>query len=143
MIPYERKLQITELLEKSEVVSLEEICRALGGVSESTVRRDLKSMEEEGEVTLLRGGGARLKKGGYEIPVMSKQNKNVAEKEKIAKEAARLVHDGDSIYIDSGSTTLAMVKYLKNKDVTIVTTNALIYQELQNPIWSVLLQAVK
>ena len=58
MIPYERKLQITELLEKSEVVSLEEICRALGGVSESTVRRDLKSMEEEGEVTLLRGGGA-------------------------------------------------------------------------------------
>ena len=133
MIPYERKLQITELLEKSEVVSLEEICRALGGVSESTVRRDLKSMEEEGEVTLLRGGGACLKKGGYEIPVMSKQNKNVAEKEKIAKAAAQLVHDGDSIYIDSGSTTLAMVKYLKNNDVTIVTTNALIYQELQNP----------
>ena len=40
MIPYERRLQILDLLEKSEVVSLDEFCKSLGGVSESTVRRD-------------------------------------------------------------------------------------------------------
>ena len=38
MIPYERRLQIAELLEKNEVVSLDEFCKSLGGVSESTVR---------------------------------------------------------------------------------------------------------
>ena len=42
MIPYERRLQIAQLLEENEVVSLDELCDALGGVSESTVRRDLK-----------------------------------------------------------------------------------------------------
>ena len=49
MIPYERRLQIAELLEKNEVVSLDEFCKSLGGVSESTVRRDLKTMEKEGD----------------------------------------------------------------------------------------------
>ena len=75
MIPYERRLQIAQLLEENEVVSLDELCDALGGVSESTVRRDLKTMEREGEITLLRGGGACLKRDSYEIPVMSKKMK--------------------------------------------------------------------
>ena len=133
MIPYERRLQIAELLEQNEVVSLDEFCKSLGGVSESTVRRDLKTMEKEGEITLLRGGGACLKRGSYEIPVNSKKSKNVEEKDRIAKKAASLVEDGDSIYIDSGSTALRMVKYLKDKNITVVTTNALICSELQTP----------
>ena len=132
MIPYERRLQIAELLEKNEVVSLDEFCKSLGGVSESTVRRDLKTMEKEGEITLLRGGGACLKRGSYEVPVLSKKSKNVKEKDGIAKVAASLVNDGDSIYIDSGSTALDMVKYLKDKNITVVTTNALICEELQS-----------
>ena len=122
MIPYERRLQIAQLLEQNEVVSLDEFCEALGGVSESTVRRDLKTMEREGEITLL----------SYEIPVMSKKMKNVSEKDRIAKAAAELVEDGDSIYIDSGSTALDMMKYLRDKNITVVTTNALIYSELQS-----------
>ena len=133
MIPYERRLQIAQLLEQNEVVSLDEFCEALGGVSESTVRRDLKTMEREGEITLLRGGGACLKRDSYEIPVMSKKMKNVSEKDRIAKAAAELVEDGDSIYIDSGSTALDMMKYLRDKNITVVITNALIYSELQSP----------
>ena len=59
--------------------------------------------------------------------------KNVSEKDRIAKAAAELVEDGDSIYIDSGSTALDMMKYLRDKNITVVTTNALIYSELQSP----------
>ena len=88
-------------------------------------------MEKEGEITLLRGGGACLKRGSYEVPVISKFSKNVEEKERIAKYAADLVKDGESIYIDSGSTALMMIKYLREKNITVVTTNAMIYQELQ------------
>ena len=47
-----------QLLEKSEVVSLADFCKVLKNVSESTVRRDLKTLEAEGQIILLRGGGA-------------------------------------------------------------------------------------
>ncbi len=63
MIPYERRLQILDLLEKSEVVSLDEFCKSLGGVSESTVRRDLKTMEKEGEITLTQRWWCMFKEG--------------------------------------------------------------------------------
>lgn len=120
-----------QLLEKSDVVSLDDFCNDLKSVSESTVRRDLKTLEAEGQIILLKGGGARLKKGSYEVPVNSKSLKNINEKECIARYAASLVKDGESIYLDSGSTVLRMVKYLKNKDITLVTTNAMILSEIQ------------
>ena len=131
MIPYQRRMQMLQLLEQSEIVSLSDFCEALKNVSESTVRRDLKTLEAEGQIILLRGGGACLKKGSYEVPVNSKSIKNVNEKEVIARYAAGLVNDGESIYLDSGSTSLRMVRHLKSKDITIVTTNAMILQEIQ------------
>ena len=131
MIPYQRRMQMLQLLEQSEIVSLSDFCDALKNVSESTVRRDLKTLEAEGQIILLRGGGACLKKGSYEVPVNSKSIKNVNEKETIARYAAGLVNDGESIYIDSGSTLLRMIRHLKNKDITIVTTNAMILPEIQ------------
>ena len=131
MIPYQRRLQMLQLLEQSEIVSLNDFCEALKNVSESTVRRDLKTLEAEGQIILLRGGGACLKKGSYEVPLNSKSIKNVNEKETIARYAASLVNDGESIYLDSGSTALRMVRHLKNKDITIVTSHAMILQEIQ------------
>ncbi len=133
MVPYQRRSRIIELLEKDEIVNLVDICAALPDVSESTIRRDLKTLEADGEIILLRGGGASLKKGSSaEVPVMSKAIKNVNEKEKIAKYAATLVNDGDSVYIDSGSTLLRMARHLKGKNITLVTTNALFFSEIQN-----------
>lgn len=131
MIPHQRRLQMLQLLEQKEIVSLDDFCREIDNISESTIRRDLKTLEAEGQITLLRGGGACLKKGSYEIPVNSKTIKNVNEKEAIARYAASLVKEGESIYLDSGSTPLRMVKHLQNKDITIVTTNALIFSEIQ------------
>lgn len=132
MIPYERRLQMLQLLENKEVVSVEEFSKAFPNVSESTIRRDLKTLAKEGQIILLRGGGACLKNGSYEIPVNSKTMQNVSEKEQIARYAASLVKDGEAIYLDAGSTTLRMVKHLRDKNITIVTTNVLIFSELQD-----------
>ncbi len=131
MIPYQRRSQMLQLLEKQEVVSLDDFCRELNGVSKSTIRRDLKTMEAEGQITLLRGGGACLKQGSYEMPVNSKNVQYVNEKERIARYAASLVKDGESVYIDSGTTPLRMIKHLRNRKITVVTTNALVLTELQ------------
>lgn len=131
MIPYERRLQMLQLLENKEVVSLEEFEKSFENVSESTIRRDLKRLAKEGQIILLRGGGASLKNGSYEIPVNSKTIQNISEKERIASYAAGLVKDGEAIYLDAGSTALRMVKHLCDKKITIVTTNVLVFSELQ------------
>lgn len=132
MVPYERRRQILRMLEEKEVVSLEDFGSGLKGVSESTIRRDLKTLEEEGQITILRGAGARLKQGSYDVPVNSKSVQQVTEKERIAKYAASMVNDGEAIYLDSGSTVLRMVKHIRHKKITVVTTNALIFNELHD-----------
>jgi len=130
MIPYERKQILLAELEKQEVVNLESLCTALSDVSESTIRRDLKTLEKEGQITLLRGGATKAKSGSYDTPLISRSLLRVKEKEKIARAAADLIKDGDVVYIDAGSTPLLMIKYLKHKEITIVTTNAMVFSEI-------------
>lgn len=132
MIPFERRKQMLQALENSEIVTLEDFKQILGEISESTIRRDLKALANEGEIVLLRGGAAKLMSGSHETSLASRHILHVNEKDTIARFASELVQDGEVIYLDAGSTTLRMAKYLKNKDITIVTTNALIVPELEN-----------
>ncbi len=131
MIPYERRQKEIELLEGKEITQITELCGNFNEISESTIRRDLKALEGEGVVTLLGGGGICLRQGTFDTPVDSKFLQHTSEKERIAQYAASLVKDGDAIYIDAGSTPLMMIRYLKDKTFTIVTTNALVQSELQ------------
>lgn len=130
MIPYERRQIMLAELEKRELVSLDALCVALSGVSESTIRRDLKTLETEGQVVLLRGGAAKMKTGSYDTPVNSRNLLHTHEKELVARTAAALVKDGEVIYIDAGSTCLRMISFLKGKRITLVTTNAMIFPEI-------------
>lgn len=130
MIPFERRRQMLQALEKTEIVTVEDFKKILKGTSESTIRRDLRSLASEGEIVLLHGGAARKMSGSYETSFRSRNILNIKEKNAIAKFAAGLVSDGEVIYLDAGSTVLSMAKYLKNKEITIVTTNASIVQEL-------------
>ena len=66
MIPYERRQILLNELEKQDMVTLSDFARALHGVSESTIRRDLKILEGEGQIVLLRGGAAKIKTGSYD-----------------------------------------------------------------------------
>lgn len=131
MIPYERRKKILELLGRQEVGNFEDFGKAMPDVSESTIRRDLKALEGEGKIVLLRGGAARLKSGTYDIPLRSRNITCVTGKEQIAEYAAGLVKDGEQIYVDSGTTTVRMLKFLKQKEITIVTSSAIAIQELQ------------
>lgn len=132
MIPYLRKKKILDELEKKEIVYLEHFVGILQDVSESTVRRDLKNLSDEGKIILLHGGAIKLKRSTKELPVISKKLMNVKIKERIAKYASSLVQNGETIYIDSGSTAELMIKYLKNKDITIITTNTQIINNLED-----------
>lgn len=130
LIPYVRRKRILEEFEKTEIVYLEELVEALKDFSISTIRRDLRTLVDEGEIVLLRGGAAKLKVGSVDMSVQTKQFLNLGKKDKIAKLAASLVNDGEVIYIDSGTTTLNMMKYLKDKQITVVTSNTQVLNEL-------------
>lgn len=109
-------------LNGKDVVYMKELSEALN-ISLSTIRRDLLALQQEGEVVVMRGGAVRLKQEDYDEPVIKKKLVNFEQKEIIAKKAAALVQDGDYIYVDSGTTTVAMLKYLKGKNVTIVSSS--------------------
>ena len=66
------------------------------------------------------------------MPLITKQQVHTAEKDLIGKFAADLVKNGEVIYLDSGTTPLAMVKYLKHKDIQIVTSNTMLLFQLED-----------
>ena len=131
MIPYERRRKLLEVLSKKELVDLDELFEELKSVSPSTIRRDLKILSDEGQIVQLWGGGVKLKQGSSDTPVHSRSIVHIKEKDLIAKCAAELVKDGEVIYIDSGTTPLRMIKYLRNKRITVVTTNTILLNELE------------
>lgn len=130
MLPYKRRQQILQLLDQEDFVTVEQFKSSLEGVSESTIRRDLKAMDDEGIIVLMRGGASKVKESSQDTVIHSRLLLNTDAKEKIAHYAAGLVRDGETIYLDAGSTPLRMVKYLKDRPIKIVTTNLLIFQEM-------------
>jgi DeoR family fructose operon transcriptional repressor len=133
MIPYVRQRKIVEELEKKDIIYIDDLVGIFDEVSESTIRRDLKILEEEGQIQTLRGGGVKLKGSSYDIPVVEKESMYKEEKERIARFAASLVQNNEVIYIDSGTTCLQMLKYLKEKTLTIITSNIQVLSEIDSP----------
>jgi len=122
MIRYERKRLIIELLGKSDVAYIADLAEVTGA-SDSTVRRDIDELVKEGEVVALRGGAVRLSQRMTELPTAVKALINKDEKTAIAAAAARQVSDGESIYIDAGTTALQMIPFLTGLSLQIVTSN--------------------
>lgn len=119
----QRYQQILDLLNDKKTVSLQSLIEQLN-VSESTIRRDLSHLEKENKLTRVHGGAKKSFVLDSEQNIEEKTLKNSQEKNKIGEYAASIVKDTDSIYLDAGTTTYAMIPYLKNKDIT-VTTNGI------------------
>lgn len=124
MLTPERQRLILQLVKEKNVVKIHELVE-LTGTSESTIRRDLSQLEQDKQLKRVHGGAARLQGKLQEPSMNEKSSKNLQEKQQIAKYAATLVEDGDSIYLDAGSTTFEMIKYLQNRNIVIVTNGLL------------------
>lgn len=94
-------------------------------VTEVTIRQDLERLEQEGLIRR-EHGGAILNQQRDDIGELQLVNQqNMEEKRAIAAEAVKLIHDGDTIILDSGSTTTEIAKLLKGFHSLQVITNAL------------------
>lgn len=103
-----------------ETVSIDELCEVFG-VSKNTIRRDLNELEMRGHITKVYGGVTATVPGGA-VPTPIRSGLNMADKSLIGRLAAEEISDGDTIFIDSGTTTLCLLRYLvAKKHITIIT----------------------
>lgn len=120
MLTEERYKYILDKLAQQGLVKSQDLMKETN-CSESTIRRDLDVLEEQGLLVRVHGGAKRVYEVERELPVVEKTLKNVQEKKEIAEYAAMLVKDGDTIFLDAGTTTLYMIPFLKHKNIRIVT----------------------
>lgn len=127
----ERRREIINILKDREYVTVEEFSKVLG-VSTVTIRTDLSALEAEGSLIRTHGGAMKSEKKGTLRFISNTMSENELEKKSIASKASNLIKDGSTIIIDSGSTTIHLAEYLKDKKVTVVTNNILAQDMLKN-----------
>jgi DeoR/GlpR family transcriptional regulator of sugar metabolism len=128
MRPLERQRAIVSLVERQGDLTVEEAGRTLG-ISPATVRRDFVELSRRGALNKTWGGVKRSPSAppsGDMLPSSLRENLNAPQKDRIARRACELVHDGDVLIIDGGTTTLRMAHYLANRPVRILTNSILI-----------------
>jgi len=120
-----RRDAIRRCIEVTGHVSIAELKERLG-VSEVTIREDLKVLEKERSLTRIRGGAIATRNGAVELSLEEMSTTNHAEKMAIAARAAAMIRSGQTVIIDVGSTTTELAKALSPElDGVVVITNGL------------------
>jgi DeoR family glycerol-3-phosphate regulon repressor len=123
MKPLERREQIVRLVRENSRVSVEDLAVMLGA-SKETVRRDLSGLAEEGRIRKVHGS-AVLPEATSENSFDIRMNESAPHKKRIAKRAAQLFKPGDSLFIDTGTTTLMFAEALaESTGLTVITNSA-------------------
>ena len=118
----EREKEILRLITADPSVTVNRLSELLS-VSAVTIRADLSSLESQGLIIRTRGGAHPA----FHPEILRRQKSHMEQKHRIARRAAELVEDGDTIIIEAGTTTSLIARYLVGKgNVRIVTNSTLI-----------------
>lgn len=122
MIPTERHQKILALVAERGVVSIAEMTERLG-VSHMTIRRDVQKLEEQGALLSVSGGVRSPDRLAAEPTHLAKTGMYSSEKTAIGRCAARTIPRNSCIYLDAGTTTLALARELLDRDDLQIVTN--------------------
>jgi DeoR/GlpR family transcriptional regulator of sugar metabolism len=120
----DRQLQILQLLERQQRLSVAEIC-ATFDVSEATARRDLENLASQARLQRVHGGAIVLAQAPPEQPILQRQTEQKDEKVRIGQAAAALVQPGETVFLGSGTTVLEAARALRGRKELTVLTNSL------------------
>lgn len=124
-----RDLEI--FIKSNNSASLKELC-AQFNVSMNTVRRDINELESQGKITKVYGGIISNSEDTI-IPFSARSSISIKEKQHIGNLCASVVSDGDTIYIDSGTTAVNIIPFITHlKNITVVSNSLIVYNEMQN-----------
>jgi transcriptional regulator, deoR family len=122
-IPAQRQQQILEYLQSQKSITIRKAAEIFM-VSEATVRRDLDELASTGKIERTHGGAVLHTGTGFEWQHAEKMQEMIPEKKRIAIAAKKLIEDGDSLFLDTGTTTYLLAEELKEKKrLTVVTNN--------------------
>lgn len=121
-----RRKQILELLERDGRVSVSQLSEMLGATA-VTIRNDLNALERDGYLERIQGGAIRKMRIQPQRPAAA----NLPEKQAIAAAAAAMIRDGDTLFINSGTTTREVAVALKgHRNLNVVTNSVAVAAEL-------------
>lgn len=119
----ERQAQILSILKRNKKVLVNDLCKTLE-VSAVTVRNDLTDLESKGLLTRTHGGAILNSKATFEEISSQKEVKNIRQKQAIAAKAIQYMEDGDTIALDTGTTTMVFAEQLvAKKGLTVITSD--------------------
>lgn len=133
MLNREREQEIISILKTTNgFVSVKQLCETLFA-SESSIRRDLKVLEQRGFVKRSYGGAMPVVSFSNIVTFNKRTRENITSKRKIAKKAAQLISDRDIIFLDQSSTAFYLANEIINRSsLTVVTNNIEIMILLSN-----------
>lgn len=120
----ERRRAIAELVQTQGRVAVAELSQRFG-VSEVTIRADLQALAEQKLLVRTHGGAVRMDNDLGELALALRRQRQVKEKSRIGRAGAEQIEDGDAIFLDSSSTSLAIAHHLKERRYLTVVTNSL------------------
>lgn len=122
MITEDRQKAILTYLTKQGNTSVAELCR-LFGVSEMTIRRDLKILSKKDLLRRTYGGAIPSEQAFFEMSLKAKSVVLIEEKRAIGRACGEMVRDGETIFLDSGTTTLEIARHIRHKTIFVVTND--------------------
>jgi len=120
----DRRDEIVRIITQTGKVKVEELS-ALFAVSAVTIRNDLNYLEGKGLIHRVYGGALVRDLVAHDHPLTEKAKLHAEEKKAIGAKAAELIFNGDSIILDSGTTTIEIAKNIKDREDLTVMTNAI------------------
>ena len=125
LIPAQRRQEILRAV-RAGATHVADLAQSFG-VSEMTVRRDLRALARDGKLERVHGGAVQA---GGEPPFAQIEVERFDGKDRLGAAAAALVEDGQTVMIDIGTTTLQVARHLHGRQITVVTTNLAVLEEL-------------
>lgn len=117
------------MLDSSNVVKVSDLSGRFK-VSEETVRRDLERLEQDGVVRRIYGGAVRVSGRAMELSFQKRQTRNLDQKRRIAALAKELIADGESVLMDSSTSSLELARALPHMRLTVLTNSVSTVMEL-------------
>lgn len=133
MLKEERQQIILDLLDQRKIIKISDLTNVID-VTEMTIRRDLKELEQHNLLTRIHGG-AKLSDDNDVLPIelshIEKKQLNLKEKLDIAALAAKEIKDGEVIFLGAGTTLELVYDFLKIKHATILTNSIFVFNKFQ------------
>lgn len=130
LLPAERQKRIRDLVNAQGTLRIADLAETFG-VSEMTIRRDFEALATAGHLERTFGGAVAAEQTAFESSHKVRLYAYMAEKEAIARYAATLVQDGDTIALDASTSCLALARELARRQLTVVTNGLDSAQELR------------